>query len=120
MASRAMVPLDKLLAESAAAAVRTQERMNEAAAAEAALYRRIADRWPSELLELMSPLAPRHWIVETHEFECAFGIARERTVGVGLGIRVLNTSVALVHRERIERHSRIRFTVVQTPHTQRS
>jgi hypothetical protein len=115
-----VVPLAKLLAESAAAAVRTQERMNEGSAAEAALYQRIVDRWPPELIDLMSPLAPRHRFATTHEFECAFAIARERTVGVDVGIRILNTSVALVHRERVERHSRIRLTVVQTPHTHRS
>lgn len=115
-----MVPLAKLLSESAAAAVRTQERMNEASAAEAAVYERIADRWPPELMDLLSPLAPRHRFVTTHEFECAFAIARERTVGVDVGIRILNTSVAVVHGERVERHSRVRLTVVQTPKTQRS
>jgi hypothetical protein len=32
---------------------------------------------------LAALLAPRHGIVSTHEFECAFAVAHEQAVGVG-------------------------------------
>jgi hypothetical protein len=105
--------LEDLLTEGASAAIRIQERMNEAAEKEAPLYGLLVDRWPAELLPMMSALAPRHRIVERHEFECAFVITRERAHG--FGARVLNASVTRIHRLHVARQSRIRLTVVQTP-----
>jgi hypothetical protein len=108
------VELDRLVTDAAAAAIRTQEQLNTAAARECDVFARLAAAWPSEWLDVVRPIGPRHHVLARHEFECGFAVTRVDALGASLSLRLLNTSFAVTHSRRIERQCRVRLTVVQT------
>jgi hypothetical protein len=78
------------------------------------VFARLAAAWPSEWLDVVRPIGPRHHVLARHEFECGFAVTRVDALGASLSLRLLNTSFAVTHSRRIERQCRVRLTVVQT------
>lgn len=107
--------LESWLTQFGAAALRTQEILNQGWQQELNRFQAMTAEAPPESQDLLRPLVPSRQLLQKYEFQLSAVVSLKKLEEFKVRLLPLNLAYSITRRSRAENHSKFRLYVEQVP-----